>query len=406
MVAHGPGAQPTVFAFAAVATGLLYFDLAIFREQLCLVVCPYGRLQGALLDRDSLIIGYDVARGEPRGKVGKTTGDCVDCRRCVAVCPTGIDIRKGLQLDCIACTACIDACDEIMDSVERPRGLIRYDSENGLEKQPRSGLLRGRVLVYAGALVASLLAFGLVIGGRAGLDAQLLRLPGAPYTLVEGAVRNGFELHLAGALTGMALLGVFGIGLGALSYALAVAVRKADWMFWMVQQTFLFPIMILSGMLLPLENGPGWMQALAKGNPLAYVLDAERSLFAGDLTTSFQVLEPGFRYWFDGDDACVGFVDTGPAWVVAGPPIAPADRLAQVAARFAAAAREAGKRTAWFGTEPRFRDATGWPSLVPWPRRPRSSRVAQTSSRRRARKRTSHRRCRACRRRVPARRVA
>ena len=96
----------------------------------------------------------------------------------------------------------------------------------------------------------------------------------------------GFELHLTGALVGMALLGVFGIGLGALSYALAVAVRKADWMFWMVQQTFLFPLMILSGMLLPLETGPGWMRALAKGNPLAYVLDAERALFAGDLTSS------------------------------------------------------------------------------------------------------------------------
>jgi ABC-2 type transport system permease protein len=115
---------------------------------------------------------------------------------------------------------------------------------------------------------------------------EMVPLAGQAVVVVAVMLPFGFELHLRGALAGMALLGVFGIGLGALSYALAVAVRKADWMFWMVQQTFLFPLMILSGMLLPLETGPGWMQALAKGNPLAYVLDAERSLFAGDLTSS------------------------------------------------------------------------------------------------------------------------
>jgi ABC-2 type transport system permease protein len=115
---------------------------------------------------------------------------------------------------------------------------------------------------------------------------EMVPLAGQAVVVVAVMVPFGFELHVAGALVGMALLGVFGIGLGALSYALAVAVRKADWMFWMVQQTFLFPVMILSGMLLPLETGPGWMQNLAKGNPLAYVLDAERALFAGDVTTS------------------------------------------------------------------------------------------------------------------------
>ena len=114
---------------------------------------------------------------------------------------------------------------------------------------------------------------------------EMVPLAGQAVVVVAVMVPFGFELHLAGALVGMALLGVFGIGLGALSYALAVAVRKADWMFWMVQQTFLFPVMILSGMLLPLETGPGWMQTLAKGNPLAYVLDAERALFAGDLAS-------------------------------------------------------------------------------------------------------------------------
>jgi ABC-2 type transport system permease protein len=115
---------------------------------------------------------------------------------------------------------------------------------------------------------------------------ELVPLAGQAVVVVAVMVPFGFELHLAGALLGMALLGIFGVGLGALSYALAVAVRKADWMFWMVQQTFLFPIMILSGMLLPLETGPGWMQAAAKANPLAHVLEAERALFAGDLTSA------------------------------------------------------------------------------------------------------------------------
>ena len=115
---------------------------------------------------------------------------------------------------------------------------------------------------------------------------EMVPLAGQAVVVVAVMLPFGFELHLRGALVGMALLAVFGVGLGALSYALAVAVRKADWMFWMVQQTFLFPLMILSGMLLPLETGPGWMRALAKGNPLAYVLDAERALFAGDLTSS------------------------------------------------------------------------------------------------------------------------
>lgn len=115
---------------------------------------------------------------------------------------------------------------------------------------------------------------------------EMVPLAGQAVVVVAVMLPFGFELHLRGALVGMALLAVFGVGLGALSYALAVAVRKADWMFWMVQQTFLFPLMILSGMLLPLETGPGWMQALAKGNPLAYVLDAERSLFAGELAST------------------------------------------------------------------------------------------------------------------------
>ncbi len=110
----------------------MFFNFAWFREQTCLAICPYGRLQSVLTDPDSLVIGYDEKRGEPRGKAkGEGVGDCVDCNRCVVVCPTGIDIRNGLQLDCIGCARCIDACDDVMDKLHRPRGLVRYDSLKG-----------------------------------------------------------------------------------------------------------------------------------------------------------------------------------------------------------------------------------------------------------------------------------
>jgi cytochrome c oxidase accessory protein FixG len=118
--------------------GILYFNFAWFREQLCIVICPYGRLQSALIDDHSMVIGYDK-RGEPRrakrGKAGTPgSGDCIACNRCVQVCPTGIDIRHGLQLECIGCTACIDACDEVMTRIHKPRGLIRYDSKTACRR--------------------------------------------------------------------------------------------------------------------------------------------------------------------------------------------------------------------------------------------------------------------------------
>jgi cytochrome c oxidase accessory protein FixG len=174
----------------------LYADFAWFREQTCVVVCPYGRLQSALLDDDSLLVGYDARRGEPRGKLGATgAGDCVDCKRCVAVCPTGIDIRDGLQLDCVACTACIDACDEIMDKVGRPRGLVRYDSLRGLRGEPRR-FLRPRALLSIAVLVALLVGVAVAAGRRTDFEANLLRLPGLPYTLEGDSVTNRFEVHL------------------------------------------------------------------------------------------------------------------------------------------------------------------------------------------------------------------
>ena len=131
-----------------VFTGVFYFVFAWFREQVCIIACPYGRLQGVLLDNKSIVVAYDHERGENRQKLRKEEirdekgfGDCIDCKQCVLVCPTGIDIRNGTQLECINCTACIDACDEIMDTVGFEPGLIRYASEMIL-RQEKNFLLR------------------------------------------------------------------------------------------------------------------------------------------------------------------------------------------------------------------------------------------------------------------------
>jgi cytochrome c oxidase accessory protein FixG len=199
MVRHAPAAHPEAFAWVMVITALLYGNFAWFREQLCVVICPYGRLQSVLLDDDSLVVGYDAARGEPRGKASAKAkgeaGDCVDCKRCVVVCPTGIDIRNGLQMDCLACTACIDACDDVMDKLDRPRGLIRYDSQNGLAGKKRR-VMRPRVVLYTALLVVGMGAAALAARKHTSYEATLLRLPGEPYVLDGDAIRNAFDLHL------------------------------------------------------------------------------------------------------------------------------------------------------------------------------------------------------------------
>ena len=196
MVRRAPAEHPEAFAWALGTTAFFYVDLAWFREQLCLIVCPYGRLQSALIDDDSIVIGYDRGRGEPRGKVkDEGAGACVDCNRCVVVCPTGIDIRNGLQLDCIGCSACVDACDEVMDKLHRPRGLVRYDSLNGLQGKPRR-IVRPRMLLYTALLAAGLLAATFAFRRHKDFEANILRLPGLPYVVERGEVRNAFELHL------------------------------------------------------------------------------------------------------------------------------------------------------------------------------------------------------------------
>jgi cytochrome c oxidase accessory protein FixG len=197
MVSERPSDHPEAFAWAATLTGVLYFNFAWFREQLCLIICPYGRLQSVLTDRDTLVIGYDDKRGEPRGKKGSVgAGDCVDCSRCVVVCPTGIDIRNGLQIDCIGCARCIDACDDVMRKLERPQGLIRYDSQKGLAGEPRR-VWRPRIALYATLGVIGCIAASVAVGQRTSFEANLLRLRDAPpFVVDQGRVRNAFEVHL------------------------------------------------------------------------------------------------------------------------------------------------------------------------------------------------------------------
>ncbi|MFZ4618932.1 MAG: cytochrome c oxidase accessory protein CcoG [Bacteroidota bacterium] len=165
-------------------TGLFYWIFIWFREQACILVCPYGRLQGVLLDTNSIVIAYDYLRGEPRQKVKRsevrTAGDCIDCNECVVVCPTGIDIRNGTQLECVNCTACIDACDTVMDKIKKPRGLIRYDSLNGIKTQIRK-IFTPRVIGYSvvQVLLLSLLTF--FLSTRSEYDVTILRSPGMFY---------------------------------------------------------------------------------------------------------------------------------------------------------------------------------------------------------------------------------
>ncbi len=194
-----PVQHPTAFFVMAATTGAIFFDFTYFREQTCLVACPYGRLQSVLLDRQSLIVGYDPGRGEPRAR-GKDrpsdAGDCIDCGACVLTCPTGIDIRDGLQMECIHCTQCADACDDIMDRVGKPRGLIRYTSRDRLEGKG-SRLLRPRVVLYPAALALSFGAFLFFLGTKQDTDVTVLRGIGAPFTVeTDGRILNQIRVRI------------------------------------------------------------------------------------------------------------------------------------------------------------------------------------------------------------------
>lgn len=192
----GPHKHLPAFLAITILTGALYFCFSWFREQFCVILCPYGRLQSALTDEDTIAIGYDHNRGEPRGAKGRTEGACIDCRRCVQVCPTGIDIRNGLQLECIGCAACIDACDEIMVKVGQAPGLVRYDSMNGLAANPRR-ILRPRIFAYAllGTLGLTALAFTVHEKARP-YNVTSSRMAGRPFELTGDHVINRYQLRL------------------------------------------------------------------------------------------------------------------------------------------------------------------------------------------------------------------
>lgn len=181
-------------------SGLFYWIFIWFREQACILVCPYGRLQGVLLDRKSIVIAYDFVRGEPRGKLrrGETRkeGDCIDCNLCVEVCPTGIDIRNGTQLECVNCTACIDACDEVMVKIEKPKRLIRYASLDGITS--RGGFRWTPRIVMSGLLFIVLAGFltGMVVSRRS-IDVTVLRTPGMFFQeQPDGRVSNVYDIHV------------------------------------------------------------------------------------------------------------------------------------------------------------------------------------------------------------------
>ena len=201
----GPWQSFWIFFYSLATWG----NAGFLREQVCKYMCPYARFQSAMFDRDTLIIGYDVERGEPRGPRGrkddlkaKNLGDCIDCGLCVQVCPTGIDIRKGLQYECIGCAACVDACDQVMDKMGYARGLVRYDTENGIEqhldrKTEFLRVLRPRVWVYTAVMWIIIAAVGASLWMRPPLRFDVVRDRGALARWNEqGQLENVYRLQV------------------------------------------------------------------------------------------------------------------------------------------------------------------------------------------------------------------
>jgi len=187
LVKLGPRAHWAGFVGMLIFALVHYFVFAKLREQVCIIICPYGRLQGVLLDRNSIIVSYDYKRGEPRSKYNPledrnlaSKGDCVDCNSCVLVCPTGIDIRNGTQLECINCTACIDACGSVMTRVHKPKGLIRYASERSIAEGAKLSF-NARILFYSVVLSGLLILIGYLFSIRTDIESTILRMPGSMY---------------------------------------------------------------------------------------------------------------------------------------------------------------------------------------------------------------------------------
>ena len=196
MMKKNPNENWEYFVLVSFVTGIVLFDFAWFREQFCVIMCPYGRIQSVLLESNSLSIVYDQNRGEPRRGLqdpGTRQGDCIACHRCVEVCPTGIDIRNGLQMECIACTACIDACDEIMRKVNKPEGLIRYQTVKGQGLQWR----QPRALLYFVLTALALGGLGFRSITKEPFEATVLRAKDTPFqVLPDGRILNHFKVHV------------------------------------------------------------------------------------------------------------------------------------------------------------------------------------------------------------------
>ncbi len=202
IVSQPPSDHLSGFIGLIAFTGIFYGVFAWFREQACIVVCPYGRLQSVLLVKDSIVVAYDWLRGEPRGKLKKDQskitekqGDCIDCKLCVHVCPTNIDIRNGTQLECVNCTACIDACDDVMIKIEKPKGLIRYSSYNAI-KDGNQKLLTPRTIGYSFVLTALLVLLTYFITTRSDIETTILKVPGTLYTKTDdGQITNLYTIE-------------------------------------------------------------------------------------------------------------------------------------------------------------------------------------------------------------------
>ena len=196
---EGPVVYPTNFIVMIIFTGLFYFVFAWFREQVCTLVCPYGRLQGVLIDKETINVFYDFNRGENRAKWRKGEdrkaagkGDCIDCNQCVVVCPTGIDIRNGQQLECINCTMCIDACDEVMVKTGLPKGLIRYATQDEIEKEEKFKFTT-RMKAYSVVLLALLGFLGYLLNNRGTLEAKFIKPAGSTYYIKDGKINNTYN---------------------------------------------------------------------------------------------------------------------------------------------------------------------------------------------------------------------
>jgi cytochrome c oxidase accessory protein FixG len=200
IVSHSPGENISGFIGLVAFTAIFYGIYAKFREQACIAVCPYGRLQSVLLTKESIVVAYDWLRGEPRSHRKKNdaqvnSGDCIDCHLCVHVCPTGIDIRNGTQLECVNCTACIDACDDVMIKIGKPKGLIRFASyssiTNGISK-----IINARVIGYSVILVALTGFLGFALITRSEVETTVLKVPGTLYQRESGYITNLYNIEL------------------------------------------------------------------------------------------------------------------------------------------------------------------------------------------------------------------